>query len=107
MKKLIIGSALMLAIVFESNAGGPQWQPVTSGMPQMQMPGSNGSSGGSQDVGYQGSSGARYQYDLSNPVDRNRYSTDTSAQIRDQLVVDPSRSMDQARGQNGGGYEGR
>ena len=52
---------------------------------------------------YQGSSGNTYQYDMSNPVDRNRYSTDTSAQIRDMTSVNTTRSMDSSRGQYGGG----
>ena len=52
---------------------------------------------------YQGSSGNTYQYDMSNQIDRDRYSTDTSAQIRDMTSVNTTRSMDQSRGQYGGG----
>ena len=61
---------------------------------------------GDSDSGYKGSSGTRYQYDLSNPVDRNRYSTDLDAQRRDQQsgVFDAGRSLDQLQGQSGGGY---
>lgn len=55
---------------------------------------------------YQGSSGAQYQYDLSNPVERNRYSIDTDAQNRDRLAISPSSIMDRSRGQFGGGFLG-
>lgn len=57
--------------------------------------------------GYQGSTGAQYQYDMSNPVDRNRYSTDISAQRRDQVEGYVDRTQDRSRGQYGGGYLGR
>ena len=57
----------------------------------------------SSSSGYQGSSGSKYQYDLSNPSDRNSYSIDLSAQRRDQLDVSPSRSLDSGLGQYGGG----
>lgn len=64
----------------------------------------NGSSSGS---GYQGSSGAKYQYDLNNPADRNRYSVDLDAQRRDSQkgMYDAGRDLDQLRGQSGGGYQ--
>ena len=52
---------------------------------------------------YQGSSGNTYQYDMSNPVDRNSYSIDLDAQRRDSMSVDPTRSMDRSMGQYGGG----
>lgn len=56
------------------------------------------------DDGYRGSSGQRYQYDLNNPVDRNRYSTDLDAQRRDQInQYSTDRSMDRLRGRSGGG----
>jgi|SaaInlStandDraft_7_1057024.scaffolds.fasta_scaffold21022_4 hypothetical protein len=58
---------------------------------------------GNQDNNYQSSSGARYQYDMSNPSDRIDYSVDVDAQRRDQMNVDPSRSLDQGLGQYGGG----
>jgi len=108
MKKLLIGSIFLLSIYSTGHADPITWKPVTSGMPSMQMqapmPGSYGSSGG-----YQGSSGAQYQYDMNNPVDRNRYSTDLDAQRRDQIQgsVDVGTSMDSARGQYGGGFIGR
>ena len=52
---------------------------------------------------YQGSSGTHYQYDLSNPSDQLRYSTDLSAQRNDSLSVNPGVSLDRGLGQNGGG----
>lgn len=52
---------------------------------------------------YQGFSGNTYQYDMSNPVDRNSYSIDLDAQRRDSMSVDPTRSMDRSMGQYGGG----
>ncbi|MDO5667355.1 MAG: hypothetical protein Q4G44_05980 [Alcaligenaceae bacterium] len=58
--------------------------------------------------GYQSSSGTQYDYDLSNPVDRTRYSIDLEAQQRDstQGSISTSRSMDQLKGEYGGGYRG-
>ena len=58
-------------------------------------------------TGYQGSSGTRYDYDLNNPVDRNRYSIDLDAQRRDQQsgTFDAGRSLDQLQGQTGGGFK--
>ena len=55
--------------------------------------------------GHQGSSGARYQYDLNNPVERNRYSIDLDAQRRDTMKINPG-SLDELKGQQGGGYYG-
>ncbi len=52
---------------------------------------------------YRGISGARYQYDLSNPSDRARYTVDPQAQLRDSISVDPQRGIDQDLGQAGGG----
>jgi hypothetical protein len=45
---------------------------------------------------YRGSSGALYQYDLSNPSDQLRYSVDPGAQLRDS--VDPRVQLDRALG---------
>jgi hypothetical protein len=58
---------------------------------------------GSDSSGYQGSSGSNYQYDMSNPNDRNSYSIDLDAQRRDQMNLDPGRSLDRGMGQYGGG----
>jgi hypothetical protein len=52
---------------------------------------------------YQGSSGALYRYDLSNPGDQLRYSVDPGAQLRDS--VDPRVGIDRSLGQYGGGVE--
>jgi hypothetical protein len=58
------------------------------------------------DNGYKGSSGKTYDYNLNNPVDRNRYSVDIDAQRRDQQsgTYSTDRSRDRSRGQYGGGY---
>jgi hypothetical protein len=87
-KKMFIASALMLALCSSSYA----WQPVGTD---------------SSDSGYQGSSGARYQYDMGNAADRVRYGADPVAQLRDQIAVDPGRNVDRSTGQYGGGYLGR
>ena len=53
---------------------------------------------------YSGNSGTRYQYDLGKPVDANRYSIDTNAQMRDmRSLPSPGQTMDRSRGQYGGG----
>lgn len=58
------------------------------------------------DAGYQGSSGTRYQYDMNNPSDSNRYSTDLNAERRDQMNLDTRRNLDRGLGQKGGGIYG-
>jgi hypothetical protein len=65
------------------------------------------SSGNNNNSEYRGTSGAQYQYDIRNPVDRNRYSSDISAQRRDQVEGYVDRTQDRSRGQYGGGYLGR
>lgn len=57
----------------------------------------------SSNAAYQGSSGTRYQYDMANPTDRTRYSTDLDAQRRDQMNLNPNRQLDQGLGKRGGG----
>lgn len=52
---------------------------------------------------YESSTGTRYQYDLNDPSDSVDYSVDVDAQMRDQLSVDPSRSLDKGLGEYGGG----
>ena len=54
---------------------------------------------------YKGSSGLRYQYDLSKPGDRIRYQLDIDAQIRDSINPDPRIDLDRGLGQYGGGSE--
>lgn len=50
---------------------------------------------------YEGSSGTKYQYDLSNFSDQQAYSLDLDAQRRDQMSLNPNRHLE-----NGGGiYE--
>lgn len=56
---------------------------------------------------YRGSSGADYQYDLSNPADQLKYSTDPSAQLQDSVSIDPRVEMDRSLGQRGGGVQRR
>lgn len=58
---------------------------------------------GSNDSGYRSNSGTRYQYDLSNPSDRNRYSIDLDAQRRDSMSLSNGRDRDRRSGQYGGG----
>lgn len=64
-----------------------------------------------QSSGYQGSSGNRYQYDMSNGHDRAAYSVDTGAQQRDYYnnMYDTSgnRQRDTSYGQYGGGIYGK
>jgi hypothetical protein len=64
-----------------------------------------------QQSGYQGSSGQRYQYDMSSGSDRAAYSTDTAAQQRDYYnnMYDTSgnRQTDSYSGQYGGGIYGK
>lgn len=63
-----------------------------------------------QSSGYQGSSGNRYQYDMSNGNDRAAYSTDTGAKQRDYYnnMYDTSgnRQQDRSNGLYGGGIYG-
>ncbi|MBQ9681840.1 MAG: hypothetical protein IJV35_01060 [Neisseriaceae bacterium] len=47
---------------------------------------------------YQGMSGTKYQYDLSNFIDKQKYAMDISAQMRDQTTVSLYRNTE-----NGGG----
>ena len=54
---------------------------------------------------YEGSSGARYKYDLSDPSDRIDYSMDYDAQMNDKLSVSPDRDLDRQMGQFGGGID--
>jgi hypothetical protein len=56
---------------------------------------------------YESRFGTRYQYDLSKPSDRLRYEVDPSAQIRDEMSVDPRRDLDRDMGQYGGGIKRR
>lgn len=64
-----------------------------------------GSKEADKDHPYQGSSGARYEYDLSRPSDQVRYEHDFNAQRRDEMSIDLRRDRDRDRGQYGGGIE--
>lgn len=107
MKKLLLGS-LLCAVLSVGHAQRIGWEPIP-------IPGSSGygssnhsSRNNDEQGGYRGSSGARYQYDLNNPADQIRYSTDLSAQRRDQIqgTLDSGRTLDHMQGQRGGGYLG-
>ena len=54
---------------------------------------------------YESGTGTKYQYDLSNPMDRIDYSLDTAAQMRDRVNPDPRIETDRQRGEVGGGAE--
>lgn len=109
MKRAVVGVALALGVTSLGNAQTIQWEPVTSGSMQWQSGASRPNLGYESGGGYQGASGARYQYDLSNPADRDRYSVDLGAQRRDMVdgQLDVGRQPDRLRGQYGGGYQGR
>lgn len=62
-------------------------------------------SSGNPNYRYEGMSGQRYQYDLSDPVDRLDYKYDFDAQLRDRINPDPGIRMDQRMRQYGGGSE--
>lgn len=53
--------------------------------------------------GYRGATGTQYQYDLSRPGDQLQYSVNPSAQLRDEMNVDPRVDLDRSLGQSGGG----
>ena len=54
---------------------------------------------------YESYTGTKYQYDLSDPMDRIDYSLDLDAQMRDRINPNPMIDMDQDMGQIGGGAE--
>jgi len=58
---------------------------------------------GNPNYRYEGSSGKKYQYDLSNQADRLEYNVDPGAQIRDRIDPDPRKNIDKGLGQHGGG----
>lgn len=109
MKKMLVASFLMLALCSSTFAGRIGWEPVPYGSSsEDSRTGSRGESdSGSSNSGYQGTSGARYQYNLNNAVDRVRYGADPAVQLRDRISVDPGRNVDRSTGQHGGGYLGR
>jgi hypothetical protein len=52
---------------------------------------------------YESRFGNEYEYDLSKPSDQIKYETDTRAQMRDELDIDPRREIERDLGQHGGG----
>jgi hypothetical protein len=94
MNKILLLVALLLPIYAQA-AQPLEWQNVPS-------PYSNPYNTPSTS-NYQSNTGTSYQYDMSNPSDRLGYSVDLGAQMRDQLSVNPSRSLDRGLGQYGGG----
>lgn len=60
---------------------------------------------GAPNYPYEGPTGKRYQYDLSNPGEAIRYSVDPGAQIRDSINPDPRIQLDRDLGAAGGGAE--
>lgn len=56
---------------------------------------------------YEGSSGTRYKYNLSDPVDKREYNVDIDAQINDRIHMPtkPGVKMDRLLRQYGGGVE--
>lgn len=55
---------------------------------------------------YQGYSGTRYKYDLSNPMDKVQYDIDVNAQMKDKLNDwKPGVQLDRGMGQYGGGIQ--
>jgi len=55
--------------------------------------------------GYESNSGARYEYDMSDPSDQIEYQYDYDAQRRDQMNRNnPSRQLDRDSGEYGGGF---
>lgn len=93
-KKIALSSVILICNVAFADCIGPEIMGKCYGTQ---------TSTSSSNSGYQGSSGNKYQYDLSKPMDRIGYDTDPSAQIRDKLNVNPTRSLDFNMGQNGGG----
>jgi hypothetical protein len=83
-----------------------QWQPITVEIPNLQQKQQQRPLQQQKASSYTSSSGNNYQYDLANPVDRNRYSIDTAAQRRDALNT-PDQYRDRSRGEYGGGVRSR
>ena len=59
------------------------------------------------DAKYEGISGTKYKYDLSDPIDRMNYSLDLDAQMNDKLnaPINPGVELDRSLGQYGGGIQ--
>lgn len=58
------------------------------------------------DYNYQGHSGTKYKYDLSNPMDKVQYDIDVNTQMKDKLNDwKPGVQLDRGMGQYGGGIQ--
>jgi len=59
------------------------------------------------EYGYEGSSGTRYKYDLSEPDDKMKYDLDVDAQMNDKVYMPtkPGVKIDRGLNQYGGGVE--
>ena len=59
------------------------------------------------EYGYEGSSGTRYKYNLSEPDDRMKYKTDIDTQLNDKVYMPtkPGVKIDRGLNQYGGGVE--
>jgi len=62
-------------------------------------------SNGESEYKYEGYSGQRYKYDLSDPSDRLEYQVDPEAQMMDRINPSPLIELDRNSGQYGGGAE--
>jgi len=100
--KVLLGSVVLSASAY-THAGCVG--PVVNGqcLSGTEVQGYQHGSSGSNGSGYKSNSGTRYEYDMSNPSDRTRYSTDLDAQRRDQMNRNIRRDMDRRSGQYGGG----
>jgi hypothetical protein len=102
MKKLIVWVCFLFLVMGVSIASARCVGPVVNGeCLGTEVYGSDDDD--STDEKYSGSSGSSYQYDLSDPRDRNDYSIDLDAQRRDQMSTDPGKDLDEKSGQRGGG----
>ena len=88
MKRLIIATSIIGSSLLAGNYGY-----------------SNPYSNNNDDAKYEGTSGTKYKYDLSDPSDKIEYSTDVEAQMNDRLnaPINPGVGLDRSMGQYGGG----
>ena len=94
MKRLVLGILILVSLLEARNMQYGERYGTSSGYNNNQN-------------NYQGNSGKTYQYDMNNQNDRQQYSIDTGAQMRDNSAngyVD--RFYDNALGQHGGGING-
>jgi hypothetical protein len=100
--KVLIGS---LAICFSVYSHAGCVGPTVSGecLTGTHINGYGDDSEDDSDDDYESNTGTRYQYDLKNPADSNRYSIDLDAQRRDQMNLNPRQDQDRSSGQYGGG----